>query len=127
MLLQYGFLERIADVFARHEIVIDMIATSEVSIAMTTDAGARLEPVVQELAKFSEVSVVRDMALVSVVGEQLKDKVGFAATVFGTLGEIGVNVEMISYGATRNNLSFVVASARVKDVVTALHERLFGA
>ena len=126
MLLQYGFLERIADVFARHEIVIDMIATSEVSIAMTTDAGARLEPVVQELAKFSEVSVVRELALVSVVGEELQEKVGFAATVFGTLGEIGVNVEMISYGATRNNLSFVVASGRVREVVTALHERLFG-
>ena len=127
MLLQFGFLERIADVFARHEIVIDMIATSEVSVAMTTDEGARLEPVVAELATFSEVSVVRDLALVSVVGEELKDKAGFAAKVFGTLGEIGANVEMISYGATRNNLSIVVASARVREVVAALHARLFGA
>jgi aspartate kinase len=126
MLLQYGFLERIADVFARHEIVVDVIATSEVSIAMTTDATARLDPVVAELARFAEVSVVRDLALVSVVGEELKDKAGFAAKVFGTLGEIGAKVEMISYGATRNNLSFVVASARMKEVVGALHERLFG-
>jgi aspartate kinase len=126
MLMQYGFLERVADVFARHEIVIDMIATSEVSLAMTTDAGARLEPVTAELAKFAEVSVVRDMALVSVVGEELKDRVDFSAIVFGALSELGVKVEMISYGATRNNLSFVVNASRVREIVSALHERLFG-
>jgi aspartate kinase len=126
MLLQYGFLERVADVFARHEIVIDMIATSEVSLAMTTDASARLEPVAAELSKFAEVSVVRDMALVSVVGEELKDRVDFAALVFGALSELGVKVEMISYGATRNNLSFVVQSSRVREIVSALHQQLFG-
>jgi aspartate kinase len=126
MLMQYGFLERIADVFARHEIVVDMIATSEVSLALTTDAGARLEPAVAELSKFAEVGVVRDMALVSVVGEELKDRVDFAALVFGALSELKVRVEMISYGATRNNLSFVVHSSRVHEVVSSLHERLFG-
>jgi aspartate kinase len=127
MLMQYGFLERIADVFARHEIVVDMIATSEVSLALTTDAGARLEPAVAELSKFAEVGVVRDMALVSVVGEELKDRVDFGALVFGALSELKVRVEMISYGATRNNLSFVVHASRVREVVSSLHERLFGA
>lgn len=126
MLLQYGFLERVADVFARHEIVIDMIATSEVSFAMTTDMSSRLEPVAAELSKFAEVNVVRDMALVSVVGEELKDRVDFAALVFGALSELDVRVEMISYGATRNNLSFVVNGSRVREVVSALHERMFG-
>jgi aspartate kinase len=126
MLLQYGFVERVADVFARHEIVIDMIATSEVSLAMTTDMSSRLEPVAAELSKFSEVNIVRDLALVSVVGEELKDRIDFAALVFGALSELRVKVEMISYGATRNNLSFVVHGSRVREVVSALHERLFG-
>ena len=125
MMLQYGFLERIADAFARHEVVVDVIATSEVSVALTTDPTARLDPVVAELSQFAEVTVVRDIALVSVVGEELKTSTDFAARVFGTLSELSVRLEMISYGATRNNLSFVVPRARLDEVVSALHERLF--
>jgi aspartate kinase len=127
MMLQYGFVKRIADVFARHEIVIDMIATSEVSLALTADDnGARLSAAAQEIGEFAEVSLVRDLSLVSVVGEELKERTDFAAVVFGTLAEIGVRVEMISYGATRNNLSLVVPRDRLGDVVLALHQRLFG-
>jgi len=126
MMLQFGFLERVADVFARHEIVVDMIATSEVSLALSTEPGARLEPALVELAAFSEASVVRDVALVSVVGEGLRERIDPCATVLATLAELRVQVEMISYGATRNNLSLVVPGDRVREVVTALHERLFG-
>ncbi len=125
MLLQFGFLERIADVFARHEIVVDMIATSEVSVALTTDATARLEPVCAELARFSEVNVAREVALVSVVGEELQDSLAIPRAIFDVLDERGVRVEMISYGATRNNLSLVVPRERVREVVRALHARLF--
>jgi aspartate kinase len=126
MMLQFGFLEKVADVFARHEIVVDMIATSEVSLALSTEPGARLEPALAELASFSEATVVRDVALVSVVGEGLKERVDPCATVLATLAELRVQVEMISYGATRNNLSLVVPGARVREVVAALHARLFG-
>jgi len=125
MLLQYGFLERIADVFARHEIVVDMIATSEVSVALTTDATARLDPVCNELARFSEVSVAREVALVSVVGEELQDSLHVPREVLEVLDTLGVRVEMISYGATRNNLSLVVPRERVREAVRALHTRLF--
>ena len=126
MMLQFGFLEKVAEVFARHEIVIDMIATTEVSMALSTEPGAKLEPAVAELSRFAEVSVVRDLALVSVVGEGLKDRVDACATVLATLAELGVRVEMISYGATRNNLSVVIPGPRVREVVSALHGRLFG-
>ncbi len=126
MLLQFGFLAKVADVFARHEIVVDMIATTEVSLALSTEPGSRLEPAVAELATFSEVNVVRDTSLVSVVGEGLRERIDSCATVLATLAELGVQVEMISYGATRNNLSLVVPGGRVREVVSALHERLFG-
>ncbi len=127
MMLQYGFVKRIADVFARHEIVIDMIATSEVSLAMTADDnGARLSAAAKEIGQFADVSLVRDLSLVSVVGEELKERTDFAAIVFGTLAELKVRVEMISYGATRNNLSLVVPRERRGEVVLALHQRLFG-
>jgi aspartate kinase len=125
MMFQYGFLERIANAFARHEIVVDVIATSEVSVALTVDEAARLEGVVAELAAFSEVAVVRDLALVSVVGEELRDGLGLQARVLATLAEIGVRAEMASYGATRNNLSMVLPRARLHDTVEALHARLF--
>jgi aspartate kinase len=127
MMLQYGFVKRIADVFAQHEIVIDMIATSEVSLAMTADAnGQRLEAAAKEIGEFAEVNVVRELSLISIVGEELKERTDFAAVVFGTLAELKVRVEMISYGATRNNLSLVVPRERRGDVVSALHQRLFG-
>lgn len=127
MMLQFGFLEKIADVFARHEVVVDVIATSEVSVALTTEAAVDLGPVVEELSRFADVNVVRDVALVSVVGEELQSSTDFAARVFSTLAELEIRLEMISYGATRNNLSFVVSRARISDVVDALHQRLFGA
>ncbi len=127
MMLQFGFLERIADVFARHQVVVDVIATSEVSVALTTESAVDLGPVVEELSRFAAVNVVRDVALVSVVGEELQSSTNFAARVFGTLAELEIRLEMISYGATRNNLSFVVPRARLGAVVDALHQRLFGA
>ena len=125
MIFQYGFLEKIASVFAQHEIVIDMIATSEVSLAMTTDPAARLEPAVAELGGFCEVTVQKDMSLVSVVGEELRERHDIAALVFSVLARLEVNVEMISYGATRNNLAFVVSQDRVREVISSLHEALF--
>jgi aspartate kinase len=125
MMLQFGFLEKVAEVFARHEIVVDMIATTELSLALSTEPGARLEPAVAELSTFAEASIVRDLSLVSVVGEGLREKIDPCATVLATLAELGVRVEMISYGATRNNLSVVIPGGRVREVVAALHGRLF--
>jgi len=125
MLNQYGFLERIADVFARHEIVVDMIATSEVSVALTTDASAKLEPVIEELSRFSEARVLRELAMISIVGEELQRSLRVPARVFASLEALGVRVEMISYGATRNNLCFLVPRERLREVVLALHRELF--
>jgi aspartate kinase len=127
MLNQYGFLERIADVFARHEVVVDMIATSEVSVALTTDASAKLEPVIAELSRFSEARVLRELAMISIVGEELQSSLRVPACVFARLESLKVRVEMISYGATRNNLCFLVPRERLREVVLELHHELFEA
>jgi aspartate kinase len=126
MLNQFGFLARIGDVFARHEVVIDMIATSEVSVSLTTDGRANLDPVVDELSKFSNVTVEREMSIISIVGEELRERVGFAAGVFALLAKAGINLEMVSYGATRINLSFLVRTSRAREAVALLHGHLFG-
>lgn len=125
MFLQYGFIERIADVFSRHEVMIDMIATSEVSVSMTVSPEARLDPVVEELSEFADVTVTKQMSQVSLVGEEISDRVGFAASVFQVIADQGLNVEMISFGATRNNLCFVVPQDRVGELVNALHKKIF--
>lgn len=132
MALQYGFIERIGDVFRRHEIVIDMIATSEISVALTTSAsksraaGRSLEAAVQDLRSFSEVTVQDGMAQISLVGEEIRDRVGFAAGVFGVLRDLGINVEMISFGATRINLTVVLSREHMRAAVHGLHAHLFG-
>ncbi len=125
MLLQPGFIKKIADVFAKREVVIDMIATSEVSVSMTVDPSAELDLVERDLKEFSKVTVKTGMSQVSLVGEGISERVGFAAELFEIVGELGVNVEMISFGATRNNLSIVVREEHIRDVVSALHARFF--
>jgi len=125
MLDQYGFLAQVANVFSRFEVVVDIIATSEVSIAFTTQRGENLDPAIAELREFSRVEVYHDREQVSVVGEDIRDRIGFASEVFDVLGNLNVNIELISFGATRINLSFLVGKGQAGDVVRGLHERLF--
>ena len=125
MLDQYGFLARVADVFSRFEVVVDIIATSEVSIAFTTQRGDNLDPAIAELEEFCRVEVYHDREQVSVVGEDIRDRIGFASEVFEVLGNLNVNIELISFGATRINLSFLVGKGQAGEVVRGLHRRLF--
>src|ERR1041385_2998253 len=92
---------------------------------MTPDGRANLAPVVEELSRFSAVTVERDMSIISVVGEELRERVGFAAEVFGILAKAGIKLEMVSYGATRINLSFLVRQSRAREAVALLHSHLF--
>jgi aspartate kinase len=125
MQFQWGFLAKIANAFERREVVVDAIATSEVSVALTTDADAPLDLLASDLRQHAEVEVIRDVALVSIVGEELRDRRGFAAEVFATLAELSVSPRLVSYGATGNNLSFVVDHAQLPRVVEALHAQIF--
>jgi aspartate kinase len=125
MLNQYGFMARISEVFSRYEVVIDMIATSEVSVSMTTDQRVDLEPVVHDLSAFSQVTVERDKTIISIVGEGMRDDQVFASRVFRILAEKKIPIEMISYGATRMNLSVLTSSEHARDAVCGLHADLF--
>jgi aspartate kinase len=123
MLENSGFLERLFAVFSRHEVPVDLIATAEVSVSMTVDANAPLKPLIAELEAFSSVTVVEQRAIVALVGEHLKTTPGLAATVFGAIDNI--NVEMISMGANEINLSLVIEATRVPEVIARLHDALF--
>src|SRR5437667_1255366 len=123
MLGAYGFLRGLFDVFERHRTVVDVVTTSEVSVSLTVDDVASLPEIVAELRPLGTVSVESGRAIVCVVGEGLRTTPGIAARVFATVSDI--NVSLISQGASRVNLTFVVDEARVREAVLRLHEALF--
>ena len=123
MLMAHGFLKAIFEVFDRHETVVDLVSTSEVSVSLTVDADRGLADAVSELSAFSDVRVEHGYAIVCLVGEELRSTPGIAARTFKVLGD--VNVHMISQGASEINLSFVVREEAADDTVRRLHDEFF--
>src|SRR6185369_16226550 len=113
MLMAYGFVARVFEVFDRHRTPVDLIATSEVSISLTVDSPDTLEALTADLAGLGEAKALRGMAIVSVVGRGFIRQPGLAARIFQTLRD--VNVVMISFGASDVNFSFVVAEGDAED------------
>ena len=125
MLMAYGFVARVFEVFDRHRTPVDLIATSEVSISLTVDEPESLPLVQRDLAGLGEVKVLRGMAIVSVVGRGFMRQHGLAGRIFQSLRE--VNIVMISFGASDVNVSFVVAEAEAEKAVRVLHREFFEA
>ena len=125
MLGQSGFMAGLFEIFRRHDVVIDLIATSEVSVTVSVDRDEGLAASVEELKAIADVALEEEMALVAIVGDGLGKSVGLAGRVFGALGDAGVNVRAISYGASETNLQVVVAQADANRSVAALHAALF--
>jgi len=119
MLGSYGFMSALFQVFERFRTVIDVISTSEVSVALTLDNTEYLEKVVTELERLGDVEVEHGFAVVCVVGEGLRSSTGLAAKIFSTIAE--TNVSLISHGASSVNLTFVVKEDEVADVIKKLH------
>ena len=127
MLAGPGFLARIFAALARRDVDVDMVATSEVSVSCSTAGGPELDGAMAELSGEFDVSVETGKAVVCAVGDGIQATPGVAAEVFAATREAGVNVRMISQGASKNNIAFVVDDAEVEKAVGALHARFFGA
>ncbi|MGH9654275.1 MAG: lysine-sensitive aspartokinase 3 [Bryobacteraceae bacterium] len=123
MLMAHGFLRRIFEIFDRHRTSVDMVSTSEVSVSLTLDYSESVEAIVSELRAFAEVTVENGQAIVCLVGENIRYTPGIAARAFQTLA--GKNIRMISQGASRRNLGFVLAENDLKEAVEALHHEFF--
>ena len=123
MLGSYGFMSAVFQVFERFRTVIDVISTSEVSIALTLDNTAEIDKIVTELQRLGDVEVDPGYAVICVVGEGLRASTGLASTVFSTIND--VNVALISHGASSVNLTFVVKEDFVAEVIKRLHKELF--
>jgi aspartate kinase len=124
MLGAYGFMSALFQIFERFRTAIDVISTSEVSVALTLDDTAELEKIVTELKRLGDVDVESGYAVICVVGEGLRASKGLAAAIFAAIED--VNVALISHGASSVNLTFVIKEEYVADVIRKLHEEFFG-
>jgi aspartate kinase len=123
MFLAHGFLEHIFDVFHKYRTVVHTVATSDISVSATINDTSQLDHLVEELGKFATVTVARAKAIICVVGDNLRNSAGIAARVLDAIN--GVNVNMISQGASEINISFVVDEDNLDRVVRMLHEEFF--
>lgn len=124
MLMAYGFLRRVFEVFERYRTAVDMVTTSEVSVSVTVDDIRHLNEIVEALNEFAEVSVERGMSLLCAVGDVLQDEPEIAARVVGVLEE--VPLRMISQAASRRNITVVLRQADLPHAMERLHEEFFG-
>lgn len=123
MLLAYGFLRAVFEVFERYKTPIDMITTSEVAVSLTIDNTTNLEGILKELQEFGTVHVDKDLTIVCIVGSFTAVKQGYASRVFESLKNIPIR--MISYGGSEHNISVLVESKYKKDALMALNKGLF--
>jgi len=123
MLFAHGAIRTIFEVFERHRTPVDVVATSEVSVSLTTEEASHLDDIVVELRALGDVSLERARAIVSLVGAGLGDHAATMARALGALG--GIAVHMISLSATGINLTLVVDEASLEPAMIALHREFF--
>ncbi len=123
MLLAYGFLRKVFEIFETYKTPIDMIATSEVGVSVTVDSEKNLDNILDDLKKFGTVSIDRDMVIICVVGDLEWQNKGIEAAALDALKDIPVR--MISYGGSNYNISFLVSKNDKVRALNLLSEHLF--
>src|SRR5688572_15148690 len=123
MLMAYGFLRRVFEVFERFSTAVDVVTTSEVSVSVTVDDPKSIPAITEALSEFAEVSIEKDMALLCAVGDRLRDEPKIAAQVVGVLEE--VPLKMISQAASRRNITVVLRQNDLAHAMERLHEEFF--
>lgn len=106
MLMAYGFIRKVFEVFESYKTPIDMITTSEVSISLTIDNTDMLNQIVEELKNYGEVEIDQNLSIICIVGHFISESKGYAHTIFKTLKDIPIR--MISYGGSKHNISVLV-------------------
>ena len=123
MLLAYGFLRKVFEIFESYKTPIDMITTSEVGVSVTIDNNRHLEEILDDLRKFSTVEVDYDQVIICVVGDLVAENKGYANRIFDALKDIPIR--MISYGGSEHNISLLINARDKRDALQALSTKLF--
>jgi aspartate kinase len=124
MLLAYGFLRKIFEVFEKYRTSIDMITTSEVAVSVTIDNTANIKDIVKELEPFGTITVEHDHSIISVVGNEIARTPDVLKRLFDALSV--VPVRMVSYGGSKHNVSLLVPSSEKTHTLQLLNRGLFG-
>ncbi|HRN42604.1 MAG TPA: aspartate kinase [Vicingus sp.] len=123
MLLAYGFLRKVFEIFEAYKTPIDMITTSEVAVSVTIDDTKYLNEIIEELKKYGTVDVDTNLTIVCVVGDFIAESKGYALQIFDALQHIPIR--MISYGGSLHNVSLLVNTADKKEALISLNNKLF--
>jgi aspartate kinase len=124
MLLAYGFLRSVFEVFERYKTPIDVITTSEVAVSLTIDNPKYLEQIFKELSTFGTVEVDKDLSIICIVGNFIAEETGASIKIFESLRDIPIR--MISYGGSKNNITLLVPSSVKNKSLQALNTGVFG-
>ena len=123
MLLAYGFLRKVFEIFETYKTPIDMLATSEVGVSVTIDSEKNLDPILDDLKKFGTVTIDRDMVIICVVGDLEWHNTGIEALALEAIKD--VPVRMISYGGSNYNVSFLVKKEDKVRTLNLLSKHIF--
>lgn len=124
MLLAYGFLRKVFEVFEKHRTSIDMITTSEVAVSVTVDDDLHLPEILKELEAFGTVEIDTNQTIVSIVGNEIAETKDVMKKIFDALEPIPVR--MVSYGGSKHNVSLLISRADKEITLQLLNKGLFG-
>jgi aspartate kinase len=123
MLLAYGFLRQIFEVFEKYKTPIDMITTSEVAVSVTIDSDTHLNEIIAELNNIASVEVEHDQTIVSIVGNEIAKTDAVLTKLFQAINEIPVT--MVSYGGSPHNISLLIPSEHKVKTLQLINKGLF--
>lgn len=122
MMMAYGFMSKVFEVFEKYEMVIDLVSTSEVNVSLTLDDNTNLERALGDLKKLGKVEVRENMAILSLVGQGMQHAIGMSGKMFNALAQENINIEVISQGASEINISCVIDGQHAEKAIKAVHE-----
>lgn len=123
MLLAYGFLRKVFEIFEKYKTPIDMITTSEVAVSVTIDDLKNLDPIMEELSVFCTVEVDRDQTIICIVGNMVAENKGCIQSVVDALEDYPLR--MVSFGGSRHNVSVLVDTKYKNQALQRLNQELF--
>ena len=124
MLLAYGFLRKVFEVFEKYKTSIDMITTSEVAVSVTIDDPTNLHQIIKELEPLGTVETDTDETIVSIVGNEVAKTSEILQKIFNAISS--VPVRMVSYGGSRHNISLLIPSSFKQQTLQLLNKGVFG-
>jgi aspartate kinase len=124
MVLAYGFLRKIFEVFEKYKTPVDMITTSEIAVSVSIDMDDYLEDIIREITPYGTIEVDKDQSIVCIVGDFVAERKGVGKDIFKALENIPIR--MISYGGSKNNISVLIDTRFKKQALESLNKGLFG-